>query len=123
MYFRTIFQNNASTILIGTKPFFLQKNFFVNCLKFTGMPVLANKQTNKKKLQNIGENSNCITLKTTSYEWWSWWTIHMYRCSLAIIKTFTYFFFSKSEGLSGRTLRKLPFIAHAIYLQVSLMIK
>lgn len=29
------------------------------------------------------------------------------------------FYYRKSEGLSGRVLRKLPFLAHALYIQVS----
>ena len=32
---------------------------------------------------------------------------------------FAFFNFRKSYGLSGRTLRKLPFLAHAMYLQVN----
>lgn len=30
------------------------------------------------------------------------------------------FYYRRSEGLSGRVLRKLPFLAHALYIQVSL---
>jgi len=29
------------------------------------------------------------------------------------------FCYRRSEGLSGRVLRKLPFLAHALYIQVS----
>lgn len=31
------------------------------------------------------------------------------------------FYYRRSEGLSGRVLRKLPFLAHALYIQVSLL--
>ena len=41
---------------------------------------------------------------------------------IASISSTKYIFsynFRKSQGLSGRTLRKLPFLAHALFVQVS----
>ena len=46
----------------------------------------------------------------------------IFRTTVILIFTVVLFclLFRKSEGLSGRTLRKLPFLAHALYIQVSL---
>ena len=37
---------------------------------------------------------------------------------IAVVININYYFCSKSFQLSGRTLRKLPFLAHALYSQV-----
>lgn len=39
---------------------------------------------------------------------------------VAFKQCFCLFYYRRSEGLSGRVLRKLPFLAHALYIQVSL---
>ena len=40
---------------------------------------------------------------------------------LAFKQHLSLFYCRRSEGLSGRVLRKLPFLAHALYIQVSLL--
>ena len=45
------------------------------------------------------------------------------RSSLSyLFNPYTHYLYRKSVGLSGRTLRKIPFLAHALYIQVRMRV-